>query len=67
MSKKDYEALADALAKVRPASPLTADSSDLEIGKTIAWQASCLAVANVCSDLSPRFNRAQFLAMCQAG
>lgn len=66
MSKKDYIALAAALAAIRPAS-LTTDASEIEIGKTIAWQASSLAVANACAELSPRFDRARFLAACQAG
>lgn len=63
MSKKDYIALAAALAAVRPTSLTT----EIEIGETIAWQAAALAVANACSELSPRFDRAQFLAACQAG
>ena len=65
MNKKDYIVLAAALAAIRP-TLLTSDASEIEIGKTIAWQASCLAVANVCADLSPRFDRAQFLAACHA-
>jgi hypothetical protein len=63
MSKKDYIALAAALRSCKPR-PL--EENDILLGKTLAWEQCCIAVADACSNLASRFDRAQFLAACQA-
>jgi hypothetical protein len=53
MSKKHFEALARALAKIRPAN-----------GEKITWEEVIRAVANVCIEFNPRFNMDRFLDAC---
>lgn len=65
ISKKDFEAIAAALRTSRPA-PFTLNDNDLQLGKTIAWEQCCIAIANSLSTLNPRFRRDLFLAACQA-
>ena len=64
MSKKDYVALAAALHSCKP-HPF--GENDILLGKTLAWEQCCLAVADACCDMSPHFDRFRFLAMCRDG
>ena len=54
MTKKHFEALADALAKIRP--PVWRTDSP--------WNASVRAVADVCAEINPRFDRDKFVRAC---
>ena len=53
MTKKHFEALANALAKARP-----------EI-QTYDWLDCVSAIADVCKATNPRFDRQQFIEACE--
>lgn len=58
MTKKHFQALADALKSVR----------DDAMGKTVSqyeiWEECCAAISAVCGDHNPRFDRSRFLTAC---
>ena len=56
MTKKDYEALAQALAMTKPEIYLGA-----ELGQ---WRTDVQAIADALQYDNPRFNRAKFLEAC---
>ena len=60
MTRKDYVALAEALAGEYPV------GSGFSLGMRIAdWQGIVAAVANVLGKDNPRFDRARFLRACE--
>lgn len=59
MTKRDFEALADALANVRPS------HSALDTVYR-GWKDSVFAVADVCAASNPRFDRERFIAACES-
>ena len=58
MSRKDFEALADALALVRPGPNAIPGSMD-------TWRSAVLAVAHVCARHNQLFDRARFVSACE--
>ena len=65
MSKKHYQALAKALAEVRPEVPkgLTESVPVIVVGFA-RWQKSVDAVANVCKAFNPAFDYDIFFKAC---
>ena len=58
MTKKDFEALARAFASVKP-TPNTSNPAES------LWEQAVEAVADVCQESNPRFNRSRFFAACE--
>jgi len=68
MTRKDFEALAAALAKVRPLE--ANDTHEPEVITATFWRihqwGECtLAVADVCESANPLFDRARFIKACE--
>lgn len=57
MSRKDYEALAAALASVKPTFSPTADYDS----RMVQWVLTRAAIADVLERDNPRFNRYRFM------
>jgi hypothetical protein len=62
MSRKHFERLAIALAFVRPGEGYTGPTTGTEWR---VWTASADAVADVCAESNPRFDRDKFLTACR--
>lgn len=66
MSKKHYEALANALARVRPNCTSDCLNAMAEYAaERVLWQALVNDIANVCSRFNPRFDRQRFIDACE--
>jgi len=69
MFKRDFEALANALAKQRPngiSLPLGDRTCDPAVfWHCEGWVACVEAVANVCAASNPRFDRERFVRACE--
>lgn len=63
MTKKHFDALADALSTARPIT--YGYNTPSQVADALApWEESCAAVARVCARFNPNFDRARFLAAC---
>jgi hypothetical protein len=63
MSKKHFNALAQAMANVRPynSTPLT----DRQVVELFQWHRDIQAIAAICESMSPRFNWHRFIDACE--
>lgn len=70
MTKRHFQALAEALGKIKPAAPDgVGPLSDVAMAHRQAvreWGQAVSAVADVCADSNGRFDRRRFLAACDA-
>lgn len=65
MTKKDYQAIAAALYRVRPAPECLAVAGGAAmLGQ---WAQDRNAIANVLAEDNPRFNRELFIEACETG
>ena len=62
MTKKHFNALAIALAHVRP--EMQCDGRNYDTGKAEGWLEAVNAVADVCQSQNPRFVRSRFVDAC---
>jgi hypothetical protein len=59
MTRKDFEALAEALAACKP-------SGTYPTQPATTWDQCMHEIANVCSKSNPNFNRPKFFAACNS-
>lgn len=69
MSKKHFEALAEALAETRPSKndyDLEEESERLHLSNVRAqWNRDVQIVANACAAMNPNFDYQRFIAACK--
>lgn len=64
MTRKDYEALAGALAKARPPYPTGECITSTEAAAQLVWERTCRAIGDVLEADNPRFDRVRFVKAC---
>jgi hypothetical protein len=65
MTRKDYVALAAALASARPSDGHW-DTDPASPG-ALAWEKCCRAIGDACQSDNPAFDRTRFVKACLAG
>ena len=72
MTRKDFQAIADALASVRPSyrdiDPMTfPHEAHQQQGAQLQWEHTCRAIGDVFAADNPNFDRTRFVQACLKG
>lgn len=66
MTRKHFEALAEAMHSIRPSGVGFSRMEDWDFART-EWSKAVAKIAAVCSESNDRFNLARFIAACENG